>query len=135
MPGRDFGPGPFDGPGHVVMGLVFLGLSLVFWLGIPALLVWASLRWIAPRVRGWGAAPAVAQPSAIEALAHRYAIGEIDATTFENMVERILSTQARGRQPYEAYHPYEPPTMPTMPTMPNSSDRPETPGDGGIYTA
>ncbi len=110
------------------MGLVFLGLSLVFWLGIPALLVWASLRWVAPRVRGlgWGAAPAIApQPSAIEALAHRYAMGEIDAPTFENMVERILATQARGQRPNEAYHqPYEPPTEP--PTMP---------GEGEIYSA
>ncbi|HEX8995144.1 MAG TPA: SHOCT domain-containing protein [Ktedonobacterales bacterium] len=104
MPGRDFGPGPYAGGAHMWLGLAFMGLSLLFWLGIPALLVWASLRWIAPRLRGWSAgaqtgfAGPVAQPSAIETLRHRYALGEIDAPTFEQMVERILASEARERQ-------------------------------------
>jgi uncharacterized membrane protein len=76
-----------------------MGLSLLFWLGIPALLVWASLRWVAPRLRAMsGSAFQVAQPSAVETLRHRYALGEIDAPTFETMVERILASEARERQ-------------------------------------
>ena len=112
MPGREFDPGSgpgFDGGGHLWMGLAFMALSLLLWLGIPALLVWAALRWVAPRLRGLGltgAAP-VAQPSAIETLRHRYALGEIDTTTFEQMVERILASEARERQGEQPIAPSE----------------------------
>src|SRR6185312_9518123 len=89
MPGRDFGPGfaGFDGPGHWVMGLAFMGLSLLFWAGLIALVAWALMRWALPRLRGLPAMAAMqtAQPSAIETLRHRYALGEIDTATFETM--------------------------------------------------
>lgn len=127
MPGRDFGYGPYGGPEHTLFGLAFLGLSLLFWLGIPALLVWASLRWIAPRVRGWGAAQAVAQPSAVETLAHRYAVGEIDATTFEQMVERILTAEGRRSQAFPGYQGY-PGGEGYQPEPP-----PVAPADGEVY--
>ncbi len=85
------------------LGLIFMGLSALLWLGIPALLVWAALRWVAPRIRGplgqaFGTPVSAAQPSAIETLRHRYALGEIDAPTFEQMVERILASEARERE-------------------------------------
>ncbi len=93
------------------LSLAFTGLSLLLWLGIPALIVWASLRWIAPRVRGLSAlgagATQSAQPSAIETLRHRYALGEIDAPTFEQMVERILASEARERQGEQPFAPGE----------------------------
>jgi uncharacterized membrane protein len=104
MPGRDFGPGPLGGgPGGHWLGLAFAGLSLLLWLGIPALIVWASLRWIAPRMPSLathqiGVAQSATTPSAVETLRHRYALGEIDAPTFEQMVERILASEARERQ-------------------------------------
>ncbi|HZC04007.1 MAG TPA: SHOCT domain-containing protein [Ktedonobacterales bacterium] len=114
MPGREFGPG-YAGPGHMWIGLVFMGLSLLFWLGIPALLAWAALRWVAPRWRGLAGMSAMsggmmqtAQPSAIETLRHRYALGEIDSTTFEQMVERILASEARERQGEQPIAPLEP---------------------------
>lgn len=121
MPGRDFPPGGFDGPGHFAFGLVWMGLSLLFWLGIPALLVWASLRWLGPRTRGWGAPAPVARPTAVEALAHRYAMGEIDAVTFEQMVERILAVEGRQAPGYADYPPtagagYPPPPAPEPPS-------------------
>jgi uncharacterized membrane protein len=102
MPGRGFGPGPFFDGGHWWLGLAFTGLSLLLWLGIAALVIWVSLRWIAPRwralsVSGASGAYVAAQPSAIETLRHRYALGEIDAPTFEQMVERILTSEARER--------------------------------------
>lgn len=97
------------------IGLAFMGLSLLFWLGIPALLVWAALRWVAPRWRGLAGMSAMsggmmqtAQPSAIETLRHRYALGEIDSTTFEQMVERILASEARERQGEQPIAPLEP---------------------------
>jgi len=95
-----------------------MGLSLLFWLGIPALLVWAALRWVAPRWRGMGGMSAMsaamtqpvqpAQPSAIETLRHRYALGEIDSDTFEQMVERILASEARERQGEQPIAPSDP---------------------------
>lgn len=108
MPGREFGPGALhDGVGHMWAGLAFMGLSLLFWVGITALVVWAVMRWVAPRTRMASARGAVniAQPSAMEALAHRYATGEIDTTTFEMMAERIIASEGRGRTS-------EPPTPP-----------------------
>lgn len=101
MPGRDFGPGPFMDGGHMWLEMAFTGLSLLLWLGIAGLAIWATLRWIAPRWRTAMAAPAAyvaPQPSAIETLRHRYALGEIDAPTFEQMVERILTSEARERR-------------------------------------
>lgn len=111
MPGREFGP--YADGGHMWLGLAFMGLSLLFWLGIPALIVWASLRWIAPRLRAMSAGAMSggmlgAQPSAIETLRHRYALGEIDAPTFEQMVERILASEARERQGEQPIAPQEP---------------------------
>ena len=97
------------------MNLAFTGLSLLLWLGIGALVVWAALRWIAPRWRTAMAAAPTAyvapQPSAIETLRHRYALGEIDAPTFEQMVERVLASEARerrGEQPSAPPPPDEP---------------------------
>lgn len=105
MPGRHFEPGPFlYGGWHGWVGLALMGLSMLFWIGLIALGVWALSRWIAPRMRGMSGAPlmseaalANAQPSAIELLRQRYARGEIDTTTFEQMTERILASEARER--------------------------------------
>ena len=116
MPGREFGPGVagFDGPGHWVMGLVFMGLSLLFWVGLIALVAWALMRWVLPRLRGLpamaamsGGAMQAAQPSAVETLRHRYALGEIDTATFETMVERILTSEARERQGERPIAPHD----------------------------
>jgi len=88
------------------MELAFMGLSLLFWLGLTALVAWALIRWVLPRLRGLpamggampGSAMQAARPSAVETLRHRYALGEIDTATFETMVERILASEARERQ-------------------------------------
>jgi len=94
------------------LNLAFTGLSLLLWLGIWALVVWAALRWVAPRWRtAMGAASAAyvaPQPSAIETLRHRYALGEIDAPTFEQMVERVLASEARERQGEQSASPPPP---------------------------
>jgi uncharacterized membrane protein len=91
-----------------------MGLSLLFWVGLTALLAWALMRWVLPRMRGIPAMAAMsggmmqaAQPSAIETLRHRYALGEIDAPTFETMVERILASEARERQGEQPLAPYD----------------------------
>ena len=123
MPGRGYGPGPFFDGGHWWLGLAFTGLSLLLWLGIAALMIWASLRWIAPRWRALGASGAyvAAQPSAIETLRHRYALGEIDAPTFEQMVERILASEARERTGWAS-------------GTSGAGERPSPSDDPGVYT-
>ena len=46
-----------------------------------------------PAMAACQAARRRAQPSAIETLRHRYALGEIDTATFEQMVERVLTSE------------------------------------------
>jgi len=82
-----------------LLPLFFLGK--IFWLVILGLLVFALLRWFSLRRRQipvyqFGA-PA-AQPSALEILRQRYARGEIDATTYEQMRERLEAASMPGQQ-------------------------------------
>ena len=88
--------------------LLFAGLGSLLWLGLLALVVFALVRAFS-RPRAY--TPPVAHPisaggesgSAVELLRRRYANGEIDATTFEQMLERLVASeayeQARGSQP------------------------------------
>lgn len=55
------------------VGLMFMGMSLLFWVGVTAFIVWALMRWVAPRLRN---SPLMTsnimqpqQPSAVETLA------------------------------------------------------------------
>ncbi len=77
-------------------GVALMTLSMVFWFAVLGLLVWALVRWVtrysAPR-----GIPTVQGMSAREILEQRYARGEIDATTFDQMRER-LDAQQRTRQ-------------------------------------
>ena len=76
--------------------VAMFALSVLPWLVVPSLLVWAASRWWSlqqPRVE-----PAIEPPpqiSAAELLRQRYVLGEIDATTFEEMLERVLHSEAQ----------------------------------------
>jgi putative membrane protein len=76
------------GPGLWLLG----GL---FWIVIWALLIWGLTRWFSSRKRRMpfylSDQPPV-KPSALEILRQRYARGEIDAATFEQMRERLENT-------------------------------------------
>ncbi len=67
----------------------------VLWIAILAVLVWALIRWLASKAPVSGPSTP-AGPSALEILRQRYARGEIDTATFEQMRERL---QATGRDP------------------------------------
>jgi putative membrane protein len=69
-------------------------LNMVFWAAIIGLLVWALVRWLTLRSPGAGAPG----PSALEILRQRYARGDIDAATFEQMRAR-LEDSAPTREP------------------------------------
>jgi putative membrane protein len=88
--------------GHAGIGHVFWPLPMIFWLLIMGLLVWGLVRLFRSRNR-WMATcypdgqpfypdrPPL-QPSALEILRQRYARGEIDAATFDQMRERLESS-------------------------------------------
>ena len=110
---------------HGVLPFVFLfGLSRLLWIALIGLLIWSLIRWARMRRMRWGQpmtpymphapytgqpfgtpttdgprpnAP-VQQPTALEILNRRYANGEIDVATFENMRERILASQRPEQQ-------------------------------------
>jgi len=73
-------------------GIGFWPLFPLFWIGIVALLCWGASRWFGWRDRhGPFYAPGDApfEPNALETLRRR---GEIDATTFDQMRERLESS-------------------------------------------
>jgi uncharacterized membrane protein len=85
--------------------LLAFGLGSLLWLGLLALIIFALARAFSrPRasVPPPMATPAAGGGSAVELLRRRYAAGEIDATTFEQMLERLVASEAyeqtRGSQ-------------------------------------
>ncbi len=91
---------------HLLL-LPFLLFGRLFWLVIPALLIWALLRAFSARNRSttyFGQGPYSTpgmppfQPSAMEILRQRYARGEIDAATFEQMRERLEASGGYAQQ-------------------------------------
>lgn len=76
-------------------GFGFWPLFPLFWIGIIAFLCWSARRWYGWRDRrgpfyGQGEAPF--EPNAMEILRRRYARGEIDGITFDQMRERLESS-------------------------------------------
>lgn len=81
--------------------LPFLLLGKLFWLVLLVFLIGFLVRRFSYRRRympfyGYHAPQSL--PSALEILRQRYARGEIDATTFEQMRERIEATQRPQQQ-------------------------------------
>jgi uncharacterized membrane protein len=75
-------------------GGMFLIMVLgdILWIVLLSVLVWAVMRWLRHGVRGMGMSSGGL--SAMEVLRQRYAHGEIDAATFEQMRERLEGTRA-----------------------------------------
>ncbi len=79
-------------------GTLLSTLSTMLWIGLFLGLAWALLRWLSPYIL-----PMIAdifgmertEPSALEILRRRYAAGEIDAVTFEQMRERLEASFSR----------------------------------------
>jgi putative membrane protein len=72
-------------------GMFLMSIGMVLWIALLVVLVWAVIRWLDRRtsVPGPGPAVPVNEPSALEILRRRYARGEIDTATFEQMCERL----------------------------------------------
>jgi putative membrane protein len=80
--------------GYPWSGAMMLWMSLwgILWLVVLGAAVWALVRWASGRTPASGPQSG---PAALEILRQRYARGEIDATTFEQMRERLTATGAR----------------------------------------
>ena len=93
------------GFGHGLLPfLPFLFLGKLFWLVFLALLILGLIRLFSSRRRYMHMPPYYTpgtpptQQSAMEILRQRYARGEIDAATFENMRERLENSGGPGPQ-------------------------------------
>jgi putative membrane protein len=87
--------GPLSGmPWYGWLQVILVNL---LWVGLLVLLVWAVLQFVrGPRTVQTAQSP---QTSALEILQMRYARGEIDAATFEQMRQHILGASANQPPP------------------------------------
>ncbi len=66
-------------------GMLMMTLSSLLWIALIAVLIWAVVRWLNKQ----NVHATTPTPSAMEILRQRYARGEIDTATFEQMRERL----------------------------------------------
>jgi len=79
-------------------GWLMMSLGTILWVAILVVLVWALIRWLNARTSTQGHPPSSgvqSGPTALEILQQRYARGEIDAATFEQMRERLEASGTR----------------------------------------
>jgi putative membrane protein len=81
------------------MAVMMLGMTL--WIVLLVVLAWALIRWLNTKTTS-GAPPILHTPpgdlSAMEILRQRYARGEIDTATFEQVKERLEASAERRYQ-------------------------------------
>ena len=86
------------GIGLMIVGMVVVAILLV-------VLIWALIRWLNARVTPpAGRAVPPDGPSALEILKQRYARGEIDHGTYEQMRERLQTSAPSAPPPYSVPH-------------------------------
>jgi hypothetical protein len=88
--------------------MILSALSTLFWVALFIGLVWALLGWIIPTIRPMLTdifGQTSTDPSALEILRQRYAAGEIDTYTFEQMRERLMASyqQESNGRPLDDY--------------------------------
>jgi uncharacterized membrane protein len=76
---------------HMHWGSGFWPMFPLFWIGIIAFFCWGASRWFGGRIKHRHFEMA-GEPNAMEILRRRYARGEIDGTTFDQMRERLESS-------------------------------------------
>lgn len=73
---------------------LWMGFGSILWIVALGLLIWALVHWLSRRAPSGAVPPMQSMQSmqglsAMEILRQRYARGEIDATTYEQMRERL----------------------------------------------
>jgi putative membrane protein len=82
-------------------GMLLSTLSTVLWIASFAVLAWALWQWISPYILPMLEDIFDTSPTdvpALEILRRRYAAGEIDAATYEQMRERLEASYRSGEQ-------------------------------------
>ncbi|MGE5334242.1 MAG: SHOCT domain-containing protein [Nitrososphaerota archaeon] len=64
-------------------------IGSLFWIAVVGVVIWALVRWLSSRSQPTTMPPVAGGQSALEILRQRYARGEIDAATYEQMRERL----------------------------------------------
>jgi putative membrane protein len=76
-------------------GMVVMMVGATLWIALIVVLIWALIRWLDRRITSpmstHTSTPSTG-PSALEILNQRYARGEIDTSTFEQMRERLVAS-------------------------------------------
>jgi hypothetical protein len=85
------GPGRFglDPDGMMFAHIVASGLFSLLWLVVLGAAIWGATRLLADRQP----TAMIAEPSALELLRRRFVQGEIDITTFAEMLEHLFATE------------------------------------------
>ena len=82
-------------------GWLMMSLGTILWIAILVVLVWALIRWLNNRTSTQVPPPPSGMqggPTALEILQQRYARGEIDTETYEQMRERLQTSDPRRSQ-------------------------------------
>ena len=81
------------------MGAVWMIVGSLFWLAVLGVLIWALVRWLGGRTQAPTSPSDRNGQSALDILRERYARSEIDATTYEQMRERLEGSDSRANEP------------------------------------
>ena len=89
------------GYGFDWLSMFLMSFGMVLWIALLVVLVWAVIRWLdrkttTPKLPS--TVMPLAGPTALEILQQRYARGEIDTATYEQMRERLIVTGERNEQ-------------------------------------
>lgn len=81
------------------MGTLWMIVGSLFWFAVLGVLIWALVRWLGGRTQAPTPPLAKNGQSALDILRERYARGEIDATMFEQMRERLEGSNTMANEP------------------------------------
>ena len=89
------------GYGFDWLSMFLMSFGMVLWIALLVVLAWAVIRWLdrkTTRLIPPSTGTPLAGPTALEILQQRYARGEIDTVTYEQMRERLEASTIREPQ-------------------------------------
>ncbi len=89
------------GYGFDWLSMFLTSFGMVLWIALLVVLVWAVIRWLDRKTTKPippSTGTPLTDPTALEILQQRYARGEIDTATYEQIRERLVVTGERNEQ-------------------------------------